>query len=471
MLVDGKRHVAGDPSSAAVDLSSIPPALVDHVEIVTGGASAIYGSDAMAGVVNIILKKNFDGIQGDAQTGSLQGAAGRDYNADITVGHSFLGGRAHAAVTLLWDKSDGLTAKDIPSLHNYGTIVNAADIDPNTGSPITGDGIPDRLLVPNVLSEFIDENTVLLDGNTFNPLTAFTNAGVPVPQQTRIGDNSFAFGQIAGPCPTCFALEDYLVVVPRTQRYGVAFNGSFDVTNKVQFTLDAKYINNTAQDFVQPSFTFGDYQLQPDNAFITPAIANLLTGIPAGEYPFVARFMSDFGNRSNTNKRETYRIVGGLDGTFDAGFAEMKWDASFNYGTTRNHITETGVRITGNFAAAIDSVIDPATNKPACRINVPSAQGAGFTAPDGVLNGAGCVPYNPFGQQNSAAAIAYSTTTLHEFQAIEQKDAQVNVSFDTSRFFKLPGGPVAVAFGGEWRQENSRDRQDPLIVQGLTENA
>lgn len=475
VLVDGKRHVAGDPGSAAVDLSSIPPALVDHVEIVTGGASAIYGSDAMAGVVNIILKKNFEGIQGEVQTGSLEREAGRDYNADITVGHSFAGGRGHAALTLLWDKSDGLTAKDIPSLRNYGTVVNPADIDPVTGGPKIGDGIPDRLLVPNVLSEYLDENSVLLayNVNTFalSPLSAFTNGGTPIPQQVRIADNSSYFGEFAGPCPTCFATEDYLVISPKTQRYGAAFNGSYDVTNNVRFTLDAKYISNTARDFVQPSFTFGDFAVAPDNAFITPAIQSALNTLGPDDIPLIGRFMSDFGNRSNINKRETYRVVAGLEGKFDAGFADMKWDASFNYGTTRNHITENGVRISGNFAAAIDSVIDPVTGRPACRINVPSAQDPTYTPPDGVLNAASCVPYNPFGQQNTPASIAYSTVTLHEFQALEQKDAQVNLSFDTSRFFKLPGGPVAIAAGAEWRQESSVDRQDPLIVQGLTENA
>ena len=108
VLVDGKRHVAGDPSSAAVDLSSIPPALVDRVEVVTGGASAIYGSDALAGVVNIILKKRFDGVQAEVQGGALtENGVGANYSANITVGHNFANDRGNIAVTALYDWNGG----------------------------------------------------------------------------------------------------------------------------------------------------------------------------------------------------------------------------------------------------------------------------------------------------------------------------------------------------------------------------
>jgi outer membrane receptor protein involved in Fe transport len=153
VLVDGQRHVAGDPGSAAVDLGSIPPALVDRVEIVTGGASAIYGSDALAGVVNIILKKNFQGVEGAAQAGILApGGGGANTSVNLTVGRNFDHDRGNLAVTVLWDRDAGVEATKVRSLHNYATIVNPNDLDPTTGAPIPGDGITDTFLAPNVLA-------------------------------------------------------------------------------------------------------------------------------------------------------------------------------------------------------------------------------------------------------------------------------------------------------------------------------
>ena len=99
VLVDGQRHVAGDITSNAVDISSIPPALVDRVEVVTGGASAIYGSDAVSGVVNIILKKKFEGLQLDAQYGDYEGGFGAKRSAAVTAGKSFLDDRLNVVVT------------------------------------------------------------------------------------------------------------------------------------------------------------------------------------------------------------------------------------------------------------------------------------------------------------------------------------------------------------------------------------
>jgi outer membrane receptor protein involved in Fe transport len=292
-----------------------------------------------------------------------------------------------------------------------------------------------------------------------------------VPQEVRTGTNSFAFGSFPGGCQTCFATEDYERLTPPTQREGAALNLHYDIAPKLHFTLDAKYIRNQVHDSDQSSISFGDFQLQPDNAYITPAIAALID--PANP-PLIARVMSDFGNRSEDITRETMRVVAGLDGEFDARFANVTWSGNLNFGETENHFFDRHLEVTGNFAAAIDSVIDsvidPATGQAACRVNVPSAQFAGYTPPDGMVGPApACVPYNPFGQQNSPAAIGYSTTNLHEYQRLVQEVANLNANFDTSRFFNLPGGPVSVAVGAEYRFEHDADKQDPLVIAGLTE--
>ena len=484
VLVDGKRHVPGDPNSEAVDLSSIPPALVDRVEVVTGGASAVYGSDALAGVINIILKKRFQGVQFDASGGAYQGGYGQNYNLDLTVGHSFLNDRLNVAVTGIYDHQANINATDVHALKNYGTIVNPNDEPfPGANVAIPGNGKPDFIIVPNVLSNGISTNGVIVDPLALGTLnqglvTAFNRAGQPVPQTPSVGFNSFAFGSFPNGCAQCFRTEDFENIVPETRRAGVDFRLAYDITPKIEFTLDAKYINNNVHDYVQPSFFFFTNFLNSNNAFLTPQLAAQLAPVFAQDQaagisgPFINRFMSDLGNRTEDITRETYRIVADLQGTSDARFADLTWDISYNYGTTRSSLISDGSRIPGNFQQALQSVIDPATGKPACEMNVPSAIAADpfFIPPSGLVGPAGsCVPYNPFGQQNSQAALQYVSRPLVQFEAITQQVVDAGVNFDSSRFFNLPGGPIGFAAGGEYRRESLENIQDPLVVEGLTE--
>ncbi|MDB5439899.1 MAG: hypothetical protein JWM33_2326, partial [Caulobacteraceae bacterium] len=460
-LVDGQRHVGSDPSSLAVDLSTIPPALVDRVEVVTGGASAVYGSDAVSGVVNIILKHDFQGVDAKIESGEFSSdpRTGKDSSLYVTVGGNFLRDRLNLALTGFADRQEGIKAHDIRSLRDYGQITNPIYYsDPYSGgSPDTTDGLPDNLLAPHVVSDLIDENTVLLDSSTFMPLTAFDRAGNPVPQQVRTGYNSFAFGSFPGPCATCLSLEDYILLQTPVERAGFNINGSFKLTPRITATVDAKLVDNFVADYVQPSYSFGDYQLQPDNAFITPAIANLLTGLAPADYPYIARFNGDIGARGNNIWRRTYRTVFALKGEEEHPWADVKWDISLNNGVTRNRIIATGNLIPGNYEAALDSVIDPLTGDPACRVNVPTAQGAGYTAPAGMINPASCAPYNVFGQQNSRAALNFVSADGREFQKMEQQVFSANTAFDTSKLFTLPGGAPAFAMGIEWRREHVSD--------------
>ena len=456
-LVDGKRHVGGDAGNAAVDLNAIPAALVDRVEVITGGASAVYGSDAVTGVVNIILKDDFEGGEMTAQYGGAQSGDGKEWSVNGVYGRNFLDGRLNLTGSLFYDHSDQVLASDIGAIKNWGTILNPDDTGPT-------DGIPDRFMVPNVLTDYLDENGVIFDANTSEIITAFTRDGRPVAQQSRLGDNSFAFGQFAD-CETCTALDDYVVLVPKTDRYGTNFRGRFDLTDNVTAYVDAKYVRSEIEDFVQPSFTFGDYTIEADNAFITPEIA----AVVAGRDITFGRFNEDIGVRTNDITRETYRAVAGLKGMFETGLADFNWDLSYNYGETQNTFEGSGNSIPGNYAAAIDSVVAP-DGTVQCRVNVPSAQGAGYEAPEGMTDET-CVPFNPFGRQNDAAAIDYVSHDSIRTHTITQEVVSGLFNFDTSKFFNLPGGPVAFAGGFEYRKETSENINDEFVKSGLSETA
>ena len=456
-LVDGKRHVGGDAGNAAVDLNAIPAALVDRVEVITGGASAVYGSDAVSGVVNIILKDDYEGGEMTAQYGGAQSGDGKSWSVNGVYGRNFMDGRLNLTGTLFYDHSDQVLASDIGAIKNWGTILNPDDTGPN-------DGIPNRLLVPNVLTDYLDENGVILDASTSEIITALTRDGRPVPQQPRLGENSFAFGQFAD-CETCTSLDDYVVLVPKTDRYGSNIRGRFDLTDNVTAYVDAKYVRSEIEDFVQPSFTFGEYLIEADNAFITPEIA----AVVAGRDITFGRFNEDIGVRTNDITRETYRIVGGLKGQFETGLADFGWDLSYNYGETQNTFEGSGNTIPGNYAAAIDSVVAP-DGTIQCRVNVPSAQYAGYEAPEG-MTGDTCVPFNPFGRQNDAAAIDYVSHDSIRTHTITQEVVSGLFNFDTSKFFNLPGGPLAFAGGFEYRKETSENINDPFVKSGLSETA
>jgi outer membrane receptor protein involved in Fe transport len=229
--------------------------------------------------------------------------------------------------------------------------------------------------------------------------------------------------------------------------------------------LDVKFVQNDVENSVQPSFIAGQYALQADNAYLTPEIRAAMGATPAGDFVF-SQFLNDA--RTQDIRRRTWRLVTGLDGDFDAGFAQVNWNGALNYGETDTRILSHGVRIEANFAAALDSVIDPATGKPACRINVPSATQTGQGA--GALNAAACVPWDPFGRQNGAAALAYSFGTFATHDKLTQQVANLNANFDTGRFLNFQGGPLGVAAGAEYRMERVQSRNDPMLTAGLTED-
>jgi outer membrane receptor protein involved in Fe transport len=476
VLVDGQRHVAGDIFSNAVDINSIPPALVDRVEVVTGGASAIYGSDAVSGVVNIILKKRFEGLQADYQYGSDDGY-GMKQTASVTAGKSFLNDNLNVAFTAYYSKEDGVEANQLKAAHNYGTVTNPNDIpagtfDPtfySSGSPIKNDGIPDSLFVPNVGSDLVTPNGVLLNANSFAPQFSFDSHGNIVPVPARTGFNSFAFAQLPANCQDCYFGDNFTQLASPTQSKGANVRVNWDLTNHFHANLDAKFVQTDTSNTIQPSFSFGDFQLAPDNAFISPALAAGLAGTDPADYPFIAKFLN--AGRAEDIRRRTYRVVAGVGGDFDAKFANITWDANLNYGETDSRLTNNDLEITQNFDAALDSVIDPATGKPACRINVPSAPQTGIGS--GALNPSSCVPYNPFGLSNivnSKQALAYSFGAFSTDDTLTQEVANVNFNFDSGRFFNLQGGPVGVAVGAEYRREHTKETNDPFLLAGNTEN-
>jgi iron complex outermembrane recepter protein len=452
-LVDGKRHVGGDPGTTAVDLGSIPISLVERVEIITGGASALYGSDAVSGVINVITRKDFEGVEVHAEMGdSWSRDYGSNYQLGLTLGSNFADERGNFTVTVLRDRIDDVQVTDLPQSREISSIANPA----NTGE---NDGIADRFVVPNIYGDIFDEHGIMLPNSQTSfsnsrGLIAFRNDGTPMPQAERLGSANFAFGEFPNGCATCLGFDDYLTIVPAITRTAFQTKARYELADPVSFYVDAKYVTSDIVEDIEPTTNTDLVINVADNPFLQePLRAELLT---AGETEvFMTRMHADAGMRRNNIERETKRIVAGLDGEFASGIGGISYDVFFNYGETNNLVRGQNRQLTNNFRAAIDAIRDP-SGQIVCRD--PSA-----------ATTAGCVPFNPFGQQNSPEAIAFSFGQTTEEQRLTQQNAGFSLVSDTSAFLNLPAGPIGWATGFEWREEKTSTNGDALVQAGLTE--
>jgi iron complex outermembrane receptor protein len=462
--VNGQRHVGGDAGDTAVDLNTIPTALVSRVDVITGGASAIYGSDAVSGVINIILKDNFEGYEFDIQGGRpLNGNYGQSWSVAGTGGWNFGDDRGNLTVSLFGDKQERVRGTDVKGLADWATIVNPDNTGPN-------DGIPDRLYRPYVQTEFIHRYGSIA---TFDlvPVTGFDVSGNPVAIPPRTGTNNLFFGSFAAPCPVCDSTDFGNTLVPRQTRFGGETTFHYQITPAIRFRGDVKFVQTKTLDTFSPSFTQFEYGLDADNAFITPAIQGVLNQFPNDGF-LVSRINYDIGGRNTDTRRRTFRTVLAFDGKFDGGFSDIRWDLTYNFGQTKNRFEGSNGLIPGNFNAAIDAVRDPASGQIRCRKDVPATWYPGYAPPDpSKLTGETCVPFNLFGEQNTAEARRYVTFEDVRTHKITQQVATATAAFDTGRFFNLPGGALKFATGIEWRREESQNINDPFVQTGITETA
>lgn len=482
VLVNGRRHVTSSPGDFLVDTNTIPTDLIDRVDVVTGGSSAVYGSDAMAGVVNFVLKRDFDGFAANAQAGITSHGDRPAYRLSATYGKNFADGRGNIALSLEYNQSDLLTYADRPNLtgafsgrrqfqlvdnpgldnttpdrrfltgvHSYGYDNGGNFIAYNGGSTRTCQGVPGACL-PNGFPRIFGFNP---DGTLYeyNYGTDFRPAGS--------GNNQGGSGA---------TLNDTGTLYPRLKRYVANLVGHFDVSDAFQPFIEAKFVR--VESFNQGAPTFGQGGPQGsgaspdaytgsgtpiffDNAFLNPAAAATIRSLLPADATFfrVNRNDVDFGTRDEFDRRDTFRIVAGVQGTFNE---DWKYDFSVNYGKFWSRSTFYNNRIQSRYLNAVDAVRN-AQGQIVCRINQTTV-----TDP-------ACVPLNIFGfGAPSQAALNYINATSHGRGRASEFDVVANLAGDSSQLFELPGGPVRFAIGAEYRRETASYVYDDLIKSGDT---
>ncbi len=502
VLVNGRRMVSAQPGNFNVDVNTIPVDLLDRVDVVTGGNSAVYGSDAVAGVVNFILKRDYDGIK-------IRGQAGiSDYNdrankfISAVAGHNFMDGRVNLTGAFEYSKSDAVFFSDRPYLGGL-TGPSAFYTSQITNAPNRNfDGVPN--------TAFWDTMNGTIPGSTFGnistggyvlnscPAATSTNASVRAlvctgqltPTNTRIASN-YAFlpdGTLARDVPyfdnraigggvfgglSATGLEDAMLL-PGLERINgnVFLNGNISPAFKP--FVEAGYVRIKAkQQSSQPTFISSTLSpvFSTSNPFLTPQARALLQQFPATvstascqartgttQCFTMQRFNNDLGTRAEDHKRTTYRIVGGARGELSSN-GNINYEVSLNYGHTRTYYETGGNVLVANFNRATDARLNSA-GQIVCGVNADA-----ITTNDDPS----CVPLNVFGYgASSQAARDYVLYTSSRVQKASQLDGVAFISGDTSGFFKLPGGPIGFSVGYEHREEKASSVYDPTTQAGLT---
>jgi iron complex outermembrane recepter protein len=455
-LVNGRRHVAGIPNSAAVDTNSIPQDLIEKIDVLTGGASAIYGADGVSGVVNFITKKDFDGLTARAQTGLSSRGDAASYLLSVVAGKNFADDRGNIAVAYEFNRQNRLSSFDRAfsgdPARNFGLFRNLADFpdDPN---------VPDRILYNNLTwADSAPDGAVDLD---LDGIPDFTGSGLPYDRGTVLVS---AAGRAVGGSntPTAGYFGD---LVPRTQRHSGNILASFEVSPALRLFAEGKYVRATAFSVGQPSFDFFTF-LEPDNAFLNDRFG--AGAAPGGA--LLSRDNFDLGIRGERNRRETIRGVIGADGEISEN---ARYEISYVYGQTKARNTQTSNLIADRYFAALDAVRDPVSGQIVCRSTLdPTANinPSNFDQPASTFTpGANspCRPLNFLGNGvASQEALDFVLADNTNRSKVQQHVVSGSISGDFSALFELPGGPIGFAVGAEYRKEKSRDVPDQLIQDG-----
>ena len=511
-LVNGRRFVGSNTSSifgptgeggSQVDLNIIPTKLVDRIETVAAIGAPIYGSDAIAGTINVILKRDYQGFDIDAQDGFSTHGDAPDRRIRLLAGHNFSDGRGNITIAGEYDSSKGLlyTDRAVTTFDDRfcsnrddrrtanGSLVQVIcpdervpSIDPN-GIPIVGGasfGL-DFPLSPQQSALFIGDPSLNFGVNdaSGNQLKFDKNGTlIPIDFGKTVGpDTDFSVFTSGG---NGFSLRDVENLLTDIKRYSAISEVSYQLTDSVRFFGEGWFSVSQGRNLAnQPAYNSalfgpagsrdGNLIMSLSNPFLSDAartaIENSIENNPLSErniectftgdpsvcganrptqdYFYLGRANVDLSSGVSTGKNRVMRFVGGLDGTFHV-LPGRTWnfEAYFNYGNSRTTSRNPELN-EQNFLNAVNAVKDANGNI----ICAP-----GYTNSPIETVSETCAPLDLFGGQVSQAARDYVTTIATPTNVNKQYDAVASIS---GPLVDLPGGDLAFALGAEHRAESS----------------
>lgn len=462
VLVDGHRWVSGGARTAAVDLNTIPSALIERIETVTGGASAIYGADAVTGAVNIVMKKRMDGTSVSFTTGlSEEGDAGQT-QASVATGFNFLDDRAHLVVGANYVITD-----EIPLLDRF-TNREVYHANPDNTGP--NDGIPDNIIINyrqfyrSSYPTWCVYNGVAPCGN--NAINGdwyqlIDNQVVHIPRDSyRTMANNDTGTQDGGP-DTAFGIYDYLLLRDKSEKSSAYANLEFALTPDLIWNTSLgyahSYVSGHAQwpghrDDVRPTnWWSGNPGLiaRLDNPFLPDDLrahmdANGLTELP------MSRHYSHLPMSRENHSRDAISFGTDLTGSLTD---RIDWKGFLRWGSVVDDITTTNMVGRQEWLYARDVIAD-ASGNPICR--------------DSAARAAGCVPSNLFTTQMPGQDWLDYVMPYERYE--RTKNSMLNVGLGMNGdLFDMWAGTVRFAAGAEWREEklDTQDDQDAVKLANI----
>ena len=449
-LVNGRRYVSSNTASifgpvaagSQVDLNTIPTLMVDRIETIAVGGAPIYGADAIAGTVNIILKDSFEGIKFDAQMGIAEEGDAQEYRLGAMAGTSFADGRGNVIAAFEYNKTSGLLYSDRErTAQGYFYV---APNDPN--SPFDNILISDRRIP--ILSQFGAPTTQdIVPGFGFDITDASGNALVFDTNGNLVPlDFGERYGVVNASGGNSFSLTPLSNLLSPVERYLGAISASYDLTDTMTAFLEGQYANSKGTELrsqpVYNTWLFDDAGT-PDGNLIVPlsnpflsddARAIIGAQLPAGQdFFYLGRAKTALISGEGSSTVEVYRVSGGLRGEFYLGSRSLNWEVAGTYGRSR---TEGRSRelVQQNFENALAGCPTGAESAPIATIS------------------ATCAPFNPFGNQNGQAVADYVTTIANPTAVNEQYDFFATIGGD---LINLWSGPVGFSIGYEHRDESA----------------
>jgi iron complex outermembrane receptor protein len=441
-LVNGQRYAPSN-ITGQVDLNLIPSIMIDRTEVVTGGASAAYGSDAVAGVVNLIYKRKVEGFQGAVQAGRSRYGDNEEIDVGLLYGTAFAGDRGHLLLGGQYVDNKGgrpLGSRDW-GRKDWNIIPN-----PNA-TPANGQ--PTRLLVQNVRNSNQAFGGLIVSPTSLRG-TQFVTGGVPAP---------FVFGSLVGPTFMVGGsgenTQRFVLLKAPLERWALTARAEYDITDRIRAAAEFSYgheeLTSRSGQAQDPALV-----LQRDNAFLPNSVRAALVAANAMTLTIGRRSLDTFPDNNLSGapisgETTLKRGVVSLEGELWDGW---KWDAYYQHGDSRN-VQRLGQRISANWRRAIDAVVNPATGAVVCRATLSADPAVRAAA-------AGCVPFNVFGAYSRSleAADYVSDTGVNDLRF---KQDVVSASMQGEPF-SIWGGPVSVAFGVEHRREEARSVVDPISL-------
>jgi len=488
-LINGSRFVSsnspisgGGADGSQVDVNNIPVAMIDRVEIVKVGGAPVYGADAVSGVVNYVLKKDYEGAEFSVDHRSY-GSYADETSIRGLLGGNFAEDKGNLVFSFEYNKTDDIPSKDVKAYReNWGNFTPTTEdrVLRENGEVVNGQ----TRLYPNSIAGILSFSGLVTPGSR-----AITNLGVgkwgdagflhfdpsgsgklvPFDPGTPTGNAVWGSGGDGlDLVETSTALEGY-------ERYNMSIFGNYELADWLNFSVTAFANSSDAanQGYQASSYSSGLFGTEvsggsllfnTDHPFLSSSAKNTLEDAAGGPTDFyLQRGWINIGQRLTINESSVRSLRLAFDGEFEIGDNLWNWEVSYQEGTSSVYSKSNGTS-DHRFIAAMDVGINPDTGLVDCKYNYVDgyadalfAQGNGLKAVENVLGAPGdCKAFNPFGTA-SQESLDYLTYNDLAHSRVEQ---DIFTAYASGQVAELPAGSLDVAVGFEHRKEFARYTSD-----------